>query len=385
MSPQEKIYLDYQATTPVDPRVMNEMLPYFNETFGNPHSSDHAWGWKAQESVERARGFIASLVGADSDEIIFTSGATEANNIAILGIGRALHANKRRILVSAIEHKCVLNTARSLINENCTVEFIPVDNDGTININWLEVELKNGGVGLVSIMAVNNEIGTVQNLELLSNLVKSHGAYFHTDAAQAFPTLDVDVSISEIDLISMSAHKMYGPKGIGALYIKRGLAKQMKPILFGGDQEKSLRPGTLPVPLCVGMGMAASISKELSIDERNSTQNLRDLLYQELLRTLPDIRLVGPQFSNRHSGNLNIIFPGIDSHQLIGLLQPSIAISTGSACTSGLSGVSHVLQAICLDHDEAESCVRISVGRFTTREEIYLAASMIIGAVTTAV
>lgn len=385
MSTLERIYLDNQASTPVDPRVLQAMLPYFKESFGNPHSSEHAWGWKAHESVEIARGEIASLIGAYTDEIIFTSGATEANNIAILGIGRALPVDKRRILVSEIEHKCILNTARSLLNEYCTVGFIPVDNNGSVNVNWMVDELNKGDVGLVSIMAVNNEIGTVQDLSLLSKLIKSYGAFFHTDAAQAFPTVNIDVTEIEIDLISMSAHKMYGPKGIGALYIKRGHAKKMKPILFGGDQEQSLRPGTLPVPLCVGMGFSASILSGNSIEESKITKELRNLLYDELVRKLPNIRLIGPQFSNRHSGNLNIMFPDVDSHQLIGLLQPNIAISTGSACTSGVTGASHVLEAICLDRRDAESCVRISIGRFTSRDEIMLAASMIADAANMAV
>lgn len=374
------VYLDYQSTTPVDPRVLEAMLPYNSQEFGNPHSSDHAWGWRAKKEVESARESIAALIGADKNEIIFTSGATEANNIAVLGIGRMLLEGKKRVLVSAIEHKSVLNSAFSLANMNCSVELIPVDSSGVIDMAYLRQELQNG-VGLVSVMAVNNEIGTIQDIGLISSLVHSHGAFFHTDAAQALNCTPLNVNSMDIDLLSASGHKIYGPKGVGFLYIKHGLTKFMQPIMFGGDQELTLRPGTLPTPLCIGLGKAASFLAQNRPAEVERIAKLRNLLFEELSRGIKNLQLIGPSLENRHAGNLNIAFPGVEAHQLISLLQPNIAVSTGSACTSGIPGPSHVLSAIGLNKTEAESCLRLSVGRFTHANEVISAARMILNAV----
>lgn len=379
MTEPTAVYLDYQSTTPVDPRVLEAMLPYNSQEFGNPHSSDHAWGWRARKEVEGARESIAALIGADSNEIIFTSGATEANNIAVLGIGRMLPKGKKRILVSAIEHKSVLNSAFSLINVNCTVELIPVDIAGAIDLVFLRKELQNG-VGLVSVMAANNEIGTIQDIELISSLVHSYGSIFHTDAAQALNYSTLHVNSMDVDLLSSSGHKIYGPKGIGFLYVKHGLTKFMQPIMFGGDQEY-LRPGTLPTPLCIGLGKAASLLAQDRPVEIERIAKLRNLLFEELSREIENLQLVGPSMENRHAGNLNIALPGVEAHQLISLLQPNIAVSTGSACTSGIPGPSHVLSAIGLNKTEAESCLRLSVGRFTHADEVVSAARMISDAV----
>lgn len=380
MTESSRIYLDYQSTTPVDPRVLEAMLPYFDSEFGNPHSSDHAWGWRAREDIERARESVAALIGADSDEILFTSGATEANNIAILGVGALLPQGKKRILVSAIEHKSVTNPALALADVGCSLGIIPVDSNGLIDMNHLQKELANG-VGLVSVMTVNNEIGTVQDLQLIADVVHANDAYLHTDAAQALSSASIDASLTDFDFLSSSGHKMYGPKGIGFLYIKRGLNRYVRPVMYGGEQEMGLRPGTLPTPLCIGIGKAASLLLQDGPAEIVRISKLRGLLYDELLREIGDLQLVGPSFANRHAGNLNLCLPGVDVHQLISLLQPNVAISTGSACTSGITGPSHVLTAIGLGKARSESCIRLSVGRFTSDDEVLLAARMISDAV----
>jgi cysteine desulfurase len=361
------IYMDYQASTPADPRVVEAMRPYWSTIFGNPHSTDHGFGWTADAAVEKARGQIAALIGADPDEIIFTSGATEANNLAILGIARA--SPRRRIVVSAIEHKSILAAARAAQDElGFEVVSVPVGANGIVDPADVAA-LLDERVALVSIMAVNNEIGTVQPLREIAATCQAIGAVFHSDAAQAVSVLPLDVYCDGADLMSMSAHKAYGPKGLGALYIRRHLPVRPKPIIHGGGQEQGLRSGTLPTPLCVGFGEACRILAEERDAEIERIAALRSQLICKLQSAVPGLMLNGA-LAPRHSGSLNVRFPGVDAELLLQALQPNVAASTGSACTSGQPEPSHVLRAIGLSAPEAASSIRFSIGRFTTREEI---------------
>jgi len=310
---------------------MKDMLPFFGDVFGNPHS-EHGWGWDANAAIERARFQIASNIGADTDEVFFTSGATEANNIAILGLTKSPKAGRTRILVSAIEHKTVLESASSLQGNNLTLEIIPVNYDGEIDIVAFE-ELMSDDVILVSVMATNNEIGSLQQLKTISAICHSYGAIFHTDASQALCSIDIDVYADEIDVISLSGHKIYGPKGIGALYVRRDIQKDILPLMHGGGQESGIRPGTLPTPLCVGFGKAMSLLEEYKNTEREAIKALRNQFFSKIKQDLPDVQLIGPPLHRRHIGNINILFPGVDAHQLLGVIQPNIAASSGSACT----------------------------------------------------
>lgn len=370
MRVQNKIYADYQATTPTDPRVVDAMLPYFTDIFGNPHSNEHFWGWQAADAVKMSAKFIANLIGADSDEIILTSGATESNNISILGALRK-NSHRNKILVGSIEHKSILSIGRELPRRS-NVEFInvPVTSDGTVDLECIEDQLDEKTL-MVSIGAVNNEIGTIQPIIEIGSLAKKYGAYFHCDAAQAPCTMDIDVFESNIDFLSLSAHKIYGPKGIGALYIKRGLASKIEPLLFGGGQQNGLRSGTIPVPLSVGFGKAAEIlQSDFNQSERLRVQNIRDLFIQNLADHSVCFELNGPtDLARRHVGNCNIALRNVDAHDLIAALQPSVAISSGSACTSGTPEPSYVLTAIGLSSEEASSSIRVSFGRFSTSED----------------
>ena len=274
MSPENIIYADYQATTPADPRVLEKMAPYWRESFGNPHSNDHMVGWRAAEAVRESLTSVAMLIGADPDEIVFTSGATESNNLALLGLARRAPADRRRILVSAIEHKCVLAAAQALReHESFTVETIPVDREGFIDLDSLE-NMLDDTVLTASIMAVNNEVGTIQNIPAISGILGSRGILFHCDAAQAPCAMDVGNLAAHADLISLSGHKMYGPQGIGTLYIRRDLQPDIEPIIYGGGQQNGLRSGTLPLPLCVGMAAAARHSPDNGKRQR-AQQNFR--------------------------------------------------------------------------------------------------------------
>jgi cysteine desulfurase len=369
------VYLDYQATTPADPRVVAAMQPYWSAVYGNPHSADHAFGWKADAAVETARTEIACLIGADPNEIIFTSGATEANNLAVLGIARAAPLTRRRIIVSAIEHKCVLAAARAAAEEGFEVVTAPVTPEGFVEVNAL-AELLDDRVALVSIMAVNNEIGTIQPTKEIGELCRSRDITFHSDAAQAMNFLQIDVNDIHVDLLSISAHKLYGPKGIGALYVRRNSSLKPKPIIHGGGQELGLRSGTLPTPLCVGFGEACRIIHEERDDLNSHLADLRDYFLKSLLEAVP-AAIVNGTLAARHPGNLNIRFPGIEAEIILNNLQPHVAASTGSACTSGQPEPSHVLSAIGLTSRAAESSIRFSFGRFNTTSEIDFAVSMI--------
>ena len=373
------IYLDHQATTPVDTRVLAAMNPYFVESFGNPHSSDHSLGWESANAVEKAAASVARLVGADADEIILTSGATESNNLALLGLGRrAAEGRRRRILVSAIEHKCVLASARVLQDQlGFTVELLPVDSEGFVKVAALE-EALDDDVLAVSVMAVNNEIGTIQDIGRISELVRSHGAVFHCDAAQAPLAMNMEAMASQADMLSLSAHKMYGPKGIGAIYIARELQGQIEPLIYGGGQQNGLRSGTVPVPLCVGMGAAADIFAAADAEEKRAQLCRRRDTFIAMLMRLPwPIALNGPQGQARHPGNANIRFADFSAYDILSALQPHLAASTGSACTSGIPEPSHVLRAIGLGGEEAESSIRFSLGFGTTNADLEEAVRLI--------
>ena len=373
------IYLDHQATTPVAARVLTEMVPYFGDSCGNPHSSDHSLGWDSARAVEQSAEQVARLVGADADEIVFTSGATESNNMALLGLGRRAAGGKRnRILVSATEHKCVLAVGRVLAEQyGYAVEEIPVDHEGYVEVNTLE-ETIDDDVLTVSILAVNNEIGTIQNIEKISGIVRKYGAIFHCDAAQAPIAMSTGSFAEHTDILSLSGHKMYGPKGIGAVIIARGLQDRLEPLIYGGGQQNGLRSGTVPVPLCVGMGTAADLLTGENADEdRNELRRRRDLFVNRLKDSNRPVSENGPQGDARHPGNANICFAGFSAHDILGALQPRLAASTGSACTSGIPEPSHVLRAIGLGQDAAEASVRFSLGFGTTDHDVEQAVDLI--------
>ncbi|WP_083231880.1 cysteine desulfurase family protein [Marinobacter adhaerens] len=377
----KSMYFDYQATTPVAEEVLIKMQPYFTEAFANPHSSDHSLGWRSAATIEQTAQQVANLIGSDSDEIIFTSGATESNNLAILGLGKraALKKSPRtRILLSAIEHKCVLSAGRVLEEQyGFTVNLIPVDQNGLIITSELE-KLLGEDVLLVSIMATNNEIGSVQDIEALSQTIRSYGAVFHCDAAQAPMTTSLENFAAKVDLLSLSGHKMYGPKGIGALYITRDLQDQIEPLIYGGGQQNGIRPGTLPTPLCVGLGAAAEyISSAAAYNKRDELRARRDKFLDMLLALPWPAELYGADRARRHPGNISIGFEGFDAQDVLGALQPHLAASTGSACTSGIPEPSHVLRAIGLTKAQAESAIRFSLGFETTDQEIDKAVDLI--------
>ena len=373
------VYFDHQATTPVDDRVLAEMMPHFSDSFGNPHSSDHNLGWASARAIENATARVARLVGADADEVIFTSGATESNNLALLGLGRRLAGGRRRrILMSTVEHNSVLFVGR-ILNERCgfVVESIPVDKEGLVELSALEATLDDD-VLVVSILAVNNEIGTIQDIPRLSKLVRSCGAVFHCDAAQAPVAMSIEEIALHSDIVSVSAHKMYGPKGIGAVCVSRQLQDRIEPIIYGGGQQNSLRSGTLPVPLCVGMGAAADLLVGDGAGERRTELRRRtDMFVEGLERLSWPIAVNGPMGRARHPGNANIRFVGFAAHDILNALQPRLAASTGSACTSGVPEPSHVLRAIGLDREEAESSVRFSLGFSTSDEDVDEAVGLI--------
>ena len=380
MTVNNTIYADYQATTPVDPRVLEKMLPFWGASFGNPHSSDHIVGWSAAEAVQESQNSVARLIGADPDEIVFTSGATEANNLALFGLARRAPKRRRKILVSAIEHKCVLAAARSLEErEGFTVETIPVDGDGFLRLEILESMLDDA-VLAVAIMAVNNEVGTIQDLPAIAGLLASRNVIFFCDAAQAPCALDVGHLTGYADLISLSGHKIYGPQGIGALYVRRDLQAEIEPLIYGGGQQSGLRSGTVPVPLCVGMASAAEIVEVEGHRERSEVADQRNLFVNLLMDSGFPIIVNGPPLDRRHPGNANLRFEGFAAQDILGSLQPALAASTGAACASGITEPSHVLRAMGLSESEADSSVRFSFGRFTSGLEIQQAAGLVTGA-----
>jgi cysteine desulfurase len=361
------VYLDHQATTPPDPRVFEAMRPWLDGSrFGNPHSANHRAGWQAAEAIERARAEVAALIGALPGEILFTSGATEANNLALLGASR----EKSAVVVSAIEHPSVLDCLPALEMRGRRTRMAPVDQDGLLRLNELE-PIAAGD--LVSLMAANNEVGTIQPLAEVAALCRSCGALLHTDAVQLLSCAPLDVHGLGIDLLSLSGHKLYGPMGIGALFVRDGL--RLEPQTFGGGQQAGRRPGTLPVALCVGLGEACRIAREERARDAARLQALRERLLAGLKARVSDARRNG---SAEHglAGCLNVTLPGIDAEDLL-LDLPELALSTGSACSTGKGGPSHVLLAMGRTPEEAHASIRFGLGRGTSGEEIDLAVRLI--------
>lgn len=363
------IYLDYQATTPLDSRALDAMLPYLREDFGNPHSIQHAFGQRAEVGVEQARGEIADLIGAEAREIVFTSGATEANNLAIVGAARfrqRMGDGVARVLTFAFEHKCVLEAAKSLKDEGFEVELLPVTSDGIADLDALEAALKTPTT-LVSLMAVNNEIGTIQPIAEAAKLTRAAGALLHVDAAQAVGKIPVDVAALGVDLMSISGHKMYGPKGIGALYVRRRPRARLLPIFHGGGQERGFRSGTVPAPLCVGFGAAAALAAAEMADEAPRLADIRDAFLKALDDAGADYTVNGDRES-RIPGNLNVAFAGAPALDVMNAA-PGVAVATGSACSSASVEPSYVLRALGASEDLAARSLRIGFGRQTTRAE----------------
>jgi cysteine desulfurase len=348
------------------------MLPYFTEEFGNPASRSHAFGWRAAEAVEHAREQVAAAIGATSRELIFTSGATEANNLALLGCARAARPRRDHVVTCASEHPSVLDPCRALEREGLRVTYAPVDRDGLIDLDALERALDDR-TALVSIGSANSEIGVLQPIAEIGRLARERGVLLHTDAAQAVGKIPFDVSELGVDLVSFSAHKLYGPKGIGALYVRRRRPSiPIEPLVHGGGQERGLRSGTLPVPLCVGFGRACELAVEERPSESLRMRELRDRLWTTLAAELDAVHLNG-HAERRLPGNLNLSFEGVEGEALM-LGLPELALSSGSACTSATREPSHVLRALGLAADRALCSLRIGLGRFTTRQEVDCAA-----------
>ncbi len=373
------IYLDYHATTPLDPRVLDAMLPYLTEHFGNAASRTHAFGLRAEAAVTVAREEIAEALGAEPREIVFTSGATESDNLAILGAARANRAKGDHVVTSAIEHRAVLDPCRRLETEGFRVTVLPPDRQGMTSAAAVEAALTERTI-LVSVMAASNEIGTLSPIAAIGRLCKERGILFHTDAAQAFGKLPLAVHAVGADLVSVSGHKICGPKGIGVLYVRAlNPRARLEPILFGGGHEKGLRSGTLNVPAIVGLGAAARIAVAEMAEERSRVRALRDRLEARLLSEIPDAFVNGHP-EERLAGNLNIGFPGVRADSLMMDVR-EIAVSAGSACTSAEPQPSHVLRGIGLSPGEAEVSIRFGLGRFTTEEEVDAAAERVARAV----
>jgi cysteine desulfurase len=358
------VYLDNHATTPVDPRVLEAMLPYFTEIFGNPASAGHQYGWKAQEAVERARREVASLIGATAREIVFTSGATESNNLAIAGVVESADPDRRHIVVSSIEHKSVLEGANQFQDHGWRVTVLPVQADGLIDLDAME-QAVTPDTALVSVMAANNEIGVVQPIAEIGAIAHAAGALFHVDAAQAAGKIPIDVSSMHVDLLALTGHKMYGPKGCGALFIRKHT--RLTPLVHGGGQERGLRSGTLNVPGIVGLGRACAICQSEMAEETRRVGRLRDRLL-EGLRSRVDGVVVNGSMAHRLSNNLNVTFEGVDGATLL-LSIGDIAVSSGSACGSASEAPSHVLRAI-LGEAVPSASIRFGLGRFTTDADI---------------
>jgi cysteine desulfurase len=379
MTVKTPIYLDYQSTSPVDPRVLDKMLPYFTSKFGNPHSRSHSFGWEAEKAVEEAREAVADLISANSKEIIFTSGATESNNLALQGAYNFYKdKNKNHIITANTEHKCVLDTCIHLEQQGAKITYLKVDEDGLIDLKELEEAITENTL-LVSIMTINNEIGTIQPIKEIGEICRKHGVFFHTDAAQAFGKIPLDVNECNIDLMSISGHKIYGPTGIGALFVRRKPRVKLKALINGGGQERGLRSGTLPTPLIVGFGKAASLAKIEMDSDYKHIKKLSDKFLNTMLEKVPDLYLNGHK-TKRWPGNINLSFAYIEGESLI-LAIRDLAVSSGSACTSASLEPSYVLRALGVSEELAHTSIRFGIGRFTTEEEIDYAIEKVINAI----
>jgi cysteine desulfurase len=371
----QQIYLDNQATTAIDPGVFQAMEPWFKDKFGNAASRNHAYGWEAEEAVEIAREAVAAIINALPKEIIFTSGATEANNLALQGAARFYQEQGQHIITIKTEHKAVLDVCGYLEKEGFEITCLPVGKDGILDVNKLADAIRPDTI-LVSVMHANNEIGVIQPIKEIGALCKSKEIIFHVDAAQSVGKIPVDVIEMNIDLLSISAHKLYGPKGIGSLYIRRKNPRiQLQPIIFGGGHERGIRSGTLPVPNIVGLGKACEIATEIMINESRKIAALRDALLKGIRAENPNARING-SMKRWLAGNLNMRFPGINNEAVIAAV-PEIAISSGAACTTSTMEPSHVLLALGLSKNEAYSSLRFGIGRFNTKEDIDIASESI--------
>ncbi|MDR0572245.1 MAG: IscS subfamily cysteine desulfurase [Rickettsiales bacterium] len=363
----KNIYFDYQSTTPLDSRVLDAMMPAMTTEFGNSSSKTHAFGWNAEKMVETARQQLADVIDADAKDIIFTSGATESNNLAIKGVARFNSDEKNHIITTKIEHKCVLEACKYLnLKEKIDVTYLSVDKEGLIDLDELRNAITDKTV-LVSVMAVNNEIGVIQDLKSIGEICRERNVYFHTDGAQAFGKIPLNMNGMNIDLMSISGHKIYGPKGVGALYVRRSPRVRIEPIIHGGGQERGLRSGTAPVFLIVGMGAAAVLAKK----EMDSDATRINKFAQEIINeftSMDKVYLNGSE-KQRWFGCLNFTFSGIEGESIIMGLK-NIAVSSGSACTSADLEPSYVIKAIGVGDDLAHSSIRIGLGRFTTEEEV---------------
>ncbi|KAJ3177202.1 cysteine desulfurase [Gaertneriomyces sp. JEL0708] len=364
------IYLDMQATAPMDPRVVDAMLPYMTQYYGNPHSRTHQYGWESEEAVELARKQVASLIGADPKEIVFTSGATESNNMSIKGVARFYKSKKNHIITTQTEHKCVLDSCRVLQEEGFEVTYLPVQPNGLIDMKTLEEAIR-PTTALVSIMTVNNEIGVIQPVAEIGALCRKKKIFFHTDAAQAVGKIPLDVNKMNVDLMSISGHKVYGPKGIGALYVRRRPRVRLEPIMSGGGQERGLRSGTVPTPLCVGLGKACEVAKEEMEYDSKWVNHLSTRLIEGITSRVANVVRNGDPESS-YPGCVNLSFAYVEGESLLMALK-EIALSSGSACTSASLEPSYVLRALGADEDMAHSSIRFGLGRFTTEKEVDLA------------
>lgn len=375
MADNSPVYLDYNATTPVDEAVLQEMLPYFNEKFGNAASRTHSFGWRAEDAVELARERIAKVIGAEPSELVFTSGSTEGINLAIKGVYQMYASKGDHIITVQTEHKAVLDTCAAIERQGAQITYLPVDAKGLVNADQLEAAITERTI-LISIMYANNETGVLQNIKALSTIAHKHDVIFMSDATQALGKVPLKVNDLGIDLMPISAHKFYGPKGVGALYVRRrGPRVRLMPQIDGGGHEKGLRSGTLNVPGIVGMGKAAELADQLQSEEHQRLAELRDGL-QSALMALPGAKVHGGS-AERSPNTLNISFDGVNAQQLVRKLADTVAVATGSACTSAIMEPSHVLSAMGVSEDDAYSSIRISLGRYTTQADIEKAIEVI--------
>jgi len=373
----QQIYLDNQATTALDPIVFSAMKPWFTERFGNASSRNHTYGWEAEEAVQIARESVAAILGTLPKEIIFTSGATEANNIALQGVAKNYQNQGRHIITLKTEHKAVIDVCQHLSKDGFDITYLPVDKDGILNVNKFEDAIRDDTI-LTSVMHVNNEIGVIQPIKELGAICKNKGIIFHVDAAQSFGKIPLNVDDMGIDLLSISAHKFYGPKGIGGLYIRRKDPRvQLQPIMFGGGHERGIRSGTLPVPNIVGMGKACDIAADVMKEEYLRITTLRNALLKGIKDENPNA-LVNGSMDYRLAGNLNMSFPGVNNETIIAVI-PELAISSGSACTTSTMEPSHVLLALGMSKNEVYSSLRFGIGRFNTEQDIQIAVKSING------
>ena len=372
-TPHLPLYFDYAATTPCDPRVVDAMVPWLREHFGNAASRSHAWGWEAEEAVEQARAHVAELIGADSREIVWTSGATESINLALKGAAQFYKTKGKHLITVKTEHKAVLDTCRELERQGFEVSYLDVQEDGLIDIDRLRSTIRPDTI-LVSVLLANNEIGVIQDIPAIGTLCRAKGILFHVDAAQATGKVEIDLKTLPVDLMSLTAHKTYGPKGIGALYVRRKPRVRLEAQIHGGGHERGMRSGTLPVHQCVGMGEAFRLAR-LEMAQDNAKARA---LHHRLLNGLKDIEqmFINGSLENRISQNLNISFNFVEGESLIMGIK-GLAVSSGSACTSASLEPSYVLRALGRSDELAHSSLRMTIGRFTTEEEIDIAISSI--------